>query len=52
MQQPQQQPQQQHEEQAQYQTHFNEIVEMLADGKITNEQARTLFEELSNEYSK
>jgi hypothetical protein len=40
------------EEQAQYQTHFNEIAEMLADGKITNEQACTLFEELSNEYSK
>ena len=37
---------------AQYQTHFNEIVEMLADGKITDEQACTLFEELSNEYSK
>jgi hypothetical protein len=37
---------------AQYQTHFNEIVEMLADGKITKEQACTLFEELSNEYSK
>ena len=55
---PMQQPMQEHEEQeeqeeqAQYQTHFNEIVEMLADGKITNEQARTLFEELSNEYSK
>jgi DNA-directed RNA polymerase subunit RPC12/RpoP len=37
---------------AQYQTHFNEIVEMLADGKITKEQACTLFEELSDEYSK
>jgi hypothetical protein len=37
---------------AQYQTHFNEIVEMLADGKISTEQACTLFEELSNEYSK
>ena len=54
---PMQQPMQQHEheeqeEQAQYQTHFNEIVEMLADGKITTEQACTLFEELSNEYSK
>jgi len=46
--------QQRHEEEmnAQYQTHFNEIVEMLADGKITKEQACTLFEELSNEYSK
>jgi len=59
---PMQQPMQQHEEQepdinksemnAQYQTHFNEIGEMLADGKITTEQACTLFEELSNEYSK
>jgi len=37
---------------ARYQTHFNEIVEMLADGKITDEQACTLFEELSNEYRK
>ena len=37
---------------AQYQTHFNEIAEMLADGKITKEQACTLFEELSDEYSK
>ena len=55
-------PMQQHEEQepdinksemnAQYQTHFNEIAEMLADGKITKEQACTLFEELSDEYSK
>ena len=55
-------PMQQHEEQepdinksemnAQYQTHFNEIAEMLADGKITTEQACTLFEELSDEYSK
>ena len=58
MQQPMQQPMQEHEEQeeqeeqAQYQTHFNEISEMLADGKITTEQACTLFEELSNEYSK
>ena len=59
---PMQPPMQEHEEQepdinksemnAQYQTHFNEIGEMLADGKITTEQARTLFEELSNEYSK
>jgi RNase P subunit RPR2 len=29
------------------QTHFNEIAEMLVDGKITPEQASTLFEELS-----
>ena len=36
----------------QYQTNFNEIVEMLADGKITKEQASTLFEELSDEHSK
>jgi hypothetical protein len=52
MQQPMQHEHEEQEEQAQYQTHFNEIVEMLADGKITNEQACTLFEELSNEYSK
>lgn len=34
---------------AQYQTHFNEIVEMLTDSKITTEQACTLFEELSDD---
>jgi len=34
------------------QQHFNEIAAVLADGKITKEQACTLFEELSDEYSK
>jgi len=32
---------------AQKQQHVDEIVEMLADGKITTEQASSLFEELS-----
>ena len=34
---------------AQKQQHVDEIVEMLADGKITTEQASSLFEELSDD---
>jgi hypothetical protein len=33
----------------QYQTHLNEIIEVLADGKITMEEACSLFKELSDE---
>ena len=33
----------------QQQTHFNEIIEVLADGKITMEEACSLFKELSDE---
>jgi hypothetical protein len=40
------------DEDAEMKTHFNEIAAVLADGKITKEQACTLFEELSDEYSK
>jgi hypothetical protein len=32
-----------------YQTHLNEIIEVLADGKITMEEACSLFKELSDE---
>ncbi len=34
---------------SQQQTHFNEIIEVLADGKITMEEACSLFKELSDE---
>jgi hypothetical protein len=33
----------------QYQTHLNEIIEVLADGKITMEEACSLFKELNDE---
>jgi len=33
----------------QYQTHLNEIIEVLADGKITMEEACSLFKEWSDE---
>jgi len=35
--------------QTQTQTHLNEIIEVLADGKITMEEACSLFKELSDE---
>jgi len=37
-------------QQEEEQTHFNEIAEMLADGKITLEQACDLFKEKINEW--
>lgn len=36
----------------QQQKHFNEIAEMMADNKITTEQACSLFKELCDEVQK